>query len=501
MSEKFFLTKATYIEQKRQIAVEFSNETKKFTKRFSFFPCLFVSLKEVPKKAFLELLGGYDRKRIKIELLQGEIAKITASTFEDLKKVQKIIISSFFISPLLLNPERQFLIQKEWSYFDSFYVSEEKQEKLQEFALPELYLDFLPKTLKGELEELLKEDKIAAKKLLESIILSNSLCLHFAELPKTEFAIREALLERIFFKNSFAPNKKVFEKAFSSSSPFFLHEIPQNAAEFDFSFAWPTLFTFPFYNIGPDTMNCECCKPKNLLDSNVAPNSMLEVEFLSEGIYFESLFPAWAGKMHSLLPDKKKREKKQKEWFLPSIPLGPFQRHQTALIPFPDAVFLLKNNKARILSNKRLSWFCRTKESFISREIIELNKKTLLAQKELEQLRTKKSTNQGITLLLSPKAEPEELFFEILSSTLQKLIESIPRQLSCTYSLFYYSEIAECFDSLKAVTLNAFRESSAEEGCRTARMGDSKVMASSGSPLALVEQFSEKKKLPIPRIK
>jgi len=496
---RYFLTKSVYLNEKRRICLEFSNEKEKKSFSFPFVPYFYLSLEGLNKKTLFDLINLYDRKRFRTKLLKNNILKITALNFTELKKLYTLIISSTKLNPLLLSPERQFLIERDWSYFDCFKAGGDSLKKINSFTIPKINLFGLQEDLELFLKGLMKEERESAVKIIESIILSNILSVPFTELPAKKEAVAEKFFEKIFFRNSFALNKGSFLKTPRNkfNAPKGVYE---NVTELDFSSVFSMLMTFPFFNTGFEAMNCSCCKPRELTSSNISPSSLAEVKFLFDGIYFESLFKEWAYIMDSFFPGKEKRERMKREWCLDSIPLGPFHKDQVARVPLIDAVQLVEKNQAVILEDHYLVWFCRKNESFLSREIVSLNKEIVEIEKTMEEKRKTPQKNPIISSL-SLEEEPQFIYLDSFCSILKEILSLIPLHLCNPFSKFYESGLGNAIKCIQANAFERFKEFVDRNGEKTLLVDELNVFVSTNSALHLAQGFSIEERLPSPQIK
>ena len=256
----FYLSNAEYIEEKRRISIEFSNlsETKRVS--FPFVPCILIH-KEFLDSASIDYLNSL--KEIRIEEISNGL-KVFASNFSFLKELNQSVGKK----GILLPPETQFLLSKNWSFFDAFELNGEiKKNNLSEF--PEIRFDFAFDSLKDNAFEILAGSKKEGTDFLNKIVLSNILTLKLTSLPVSKAKVFDFFIESICFKNNFAFNKKnpKFDSGFVEKKHF------EKLKEIDFSFVWPVLFSFPFYNLGFDSVNCACCKPSELNNKNILPSS------------------------------------------------------------------------------------------------------------------------------------------------------------------------------------------------------------------------------------
>src|SRR3989344_3418402 len=381
MPRELFLSKVAYLPNKKEIVAEFSNSGERFTQGYNFFPSmLFSSL--LPGNSIKSVLNVYDSKKFILEKLQNNVFKVTASTFEDLQKLSTLLISSLKISPLLLEPERQFLIQRNWGYFDAFNLESNELVKAGQKSFPIFSNEMFTKPLNEFVQDLLQENHEIGKNLVEKIAYSNFLKIPFTEIDLSQKQLMDSFFENIFFANNFAVNYSFEKQSNNSVKP---NGKFSDLTEIDFSPVFSDLLTNSFYNISFDSINCWCCPPNSPSSVNVLPSSFALVEMLSDGAYFESSNIDWSNSYHESHPFKEERLKRKNEWHLKFFPVGPFFRNQRQLIPLNDAVELVNEGKASIVSFE-LSWFCSKKEGFISKELKQLNKEIVFLNKQLNEI-------------------------------------------------------------------------------------------------------------------
>ena len=249
-------------------------------------------------------------------------------------------------------------------------------------------------------------------------------------------------------------------------------------------------------------MNCGCCRPEGPADDNVSPASLLEVEFLSGGAYiYHPADPDWAVEIHQRLPDKQQRQAKQKEWCLENLPIGPFDRHAKIFVPAKNAFELEKDGTARSTGRHQLSWFCQRKESFLSREIVELNDQ-ISAVGALLESREKTAVQQyGV---LAPRALEDDLdhfYASRFKEKLGELLTFIPTHLFSPKSRFFLPELSRSIKALQTQTLDSFKQFTQEEGGKFVHASRSKAFIKGDSGLSLAQKFGRQNLIPVPRIK
>jgi len=501
LSNVYYLTKVKYLPERKSVAVDFSNLKGKTSREIRFFPSMLYSLNDSGKKLLLEVLTAYDSKKYKVGFTLGSV-KIEASTFSDLKKISDLVFSSMNSMPLLLEPERQFLLQKNWSYFEGFeFDSMEQPVKNPAPSFPSVFLDFLHDSLNETLADLLKFDESSAMQIMKSISLSKLLRIPQNSLPETLSIQTEALLENIFFKNSFAPPHALLKEASFSKA-----EKPNgffsNLSELDFSSLWPKLLTNDFYNIGFETLNCSCCKPAptDINAENLLPNSLVEAKFSQSGFYFESFDQEFAQEFHEKNPLKENRLKRKKEFFLKTIPVGPFEESQRYRIPLNDAVKLLAKGEVKINGNNSLKWFCMKKESFVSAELKELSNQLLLLDEKLKALEKKSAIDFNLLSSKNLSKNINYLFFSESKKTIFSIMNHLPVHLLSPKSRFFSPDVAEAIKAIQSATIKNFSDFSREKGHKLVHSTNYRAFIESDNAFSLTKEFAEKEKIPLPNI-
>ena len=173
-STRLYLTKVTYSNEKKQITVEFSNTINKASKKYPFFPKAHFSLNGMSNQNFLEILSQHDLRKTKVDF-KKESVTVFAACFSDLKKVNNLFKEYVGVFSNLIEPERQFLIEKEWNYFDCFDFSNTQIEKIDDENFPEVTFDFISDSLKQTVNDLLNSNKFLANDFVRKIVLSKIL--------------------------------------------------------------------------------------------------------------------------------------------------------------------------------------------------------------------------------------------------------------------------------------------------------------------------------------
>lgn len=499
MHERFWLVNCLYDEEKRQIVSEYANCKRSIIDRHAFHPFLFISKKAIDEKALNDLRHSFDSRKILLEECRHSF-KISASTFSDLKAFASLLKAAFSIQVHLMDAERQFLLSGKKSFFDEFVLIDSSLLKLNEAFIPEARLETGELSLRDELTVLIKKDEGRALGLAKTIFLSRFLAVHPRVLPESRKELAEKFLEKLFFENSFAAfSGNELKKEFSQEQ---VKGSFDSLTEIDFSEVWPKLLSFPFHNLGFDTINCSCCTPSGILSNNVSLQSFASVSFKRNAFYFDSMLDSFAKSFHESMPGKEKRINRKKEFCLKNYPIGPFNRHEKALVPLVDAINLLDEGSIELnASGHELNWFCNASESFLSKALndlkagaLRLERKKALMQKEfLEKYN-----------LLSEKLLQNNmvyLFNEASIEALNGLLSFIPLQLSSQDSKFYSRLIANEIKAIQAELLQKFREFSLNRKEKVIASNSLTAFVDSKNPLSLAEAFAEKNKVPMPSVK
>jgi hypothetical protein len=482
-SNTFYLCNAVYSAKKKRVKIEFSNLNEKISISFPFTPCILIHRNSLDASMEKLLFSGSQ----KIEEASNGI-KVFSHDFAFLEYLNSIIDNK----GILLPAETQFLLSKNWSFFDSFEVGNEIK-KIGFNGIPEIKLN--SDSLSSILSEMLSYSAKDSKNLMHKIILSNILALNPTKIPSSKPKILDSFIESILFKNGFAFEKKKpkFDSGFSKKSR--LNEFK----EVSFSSVWPTLLSFPFYNVGFDSVNCSCCKPEDLSAGNVLPSSLVEVEFLEDGIYFDSVNEKWSSFFHFNAEGKEKRLKRKSEWHLRKLPSGPFFRKDVLRIPLFDALNLNKERKVVFLDDHYLEWSCRKKENFISKELNKLSKQILFFEKKINEAELNSIKEHGIAFSLFLQENAEFNFFSEFLVTLKTLFYSLPFHLSSFSSSFFDSVFSNTIQCIFSCFLEKFRQFSFSNSVNSL-VGKESVLIDSDNALHLVTEFSRSEGIPLPEI-
>ena len=499
-AEAFFLSKVSYLEAQREIIAEFSNLHEKRIERFKFFPKAFYNFEGKSFELVKEILSLYDRKRFKLSKLNSKICEIHASTFTDLKKISNLLKQSLKQGLQILEPEKQFLLEKKLQYFEAFKPSQFCMEKTTNYSIPELKAEFCEESLEKTIKQLIKHDRKTLQHFLEAFALSKKLCVPMQSVPESQKAVAELFLENALFNNSFQNQKSsIFNnQAFEESASGFF----KNVLEIDFSQVWAWLFSSQNYNIGFETLNCKCCKPESIAENNILPNSKVEARLLQNGLYYTSENPGFALEFHNSRENKKARFDRMKEWFLKTLPVGPFKAGEKCLLPVSDALALQSMGKAEVLQeNSELEWYCKKKESFIAREIQTLILDITRNEDTLLRFEHDALTAHKVLCSFQLSETPEYLIAYYEKHALENLLKNLLKELNNPFSRFYSEKLAQALKAVQCQKISQFKQVAKEAGEKILQSSPEAVLVQAENPTVLVKEFAKKAKTPTPSIR
>jgi hypothetical protein len=491
-----WLTGLRYLEDKAIVVAEFSSAESKQTVAYSFMPSAYANISGFGEKGFRRLAGSFSKERVRLEFTGNSTARITCRTYTALRELLFSIKAAADISYLLINPERQFLLSHGWSYFMPFSFDAPVPEPHDELVMPAAHSAHFRSRLDLIADELLEEDERLCRDFLTKLALSSILRVAPEALPSTEFEHAEIMLENMLFRNSFVPvsGERKPSNSFAGRRP-----LLRDAEALDFSLVWLGLLSGGRQNTGFETINCNCCRPLVPDAQNILPNSVVEVTFLADGCYFESLSESWARDFHELMPDKERRLNCMRERCCAYPPAGPFFRDRKQDILLADALLLEKEGIVRVGMLKEPSWFCLRKRSFMETELSAV-------AKTLESLRgriitlERKALSRGIVEYNTIFSELEYLFPVSYHSALERTASSIPSYL-LSGGKHFYRELSEIMAIRQKELMLSFREFCSKKGARVLFVAGSTAYARGGNILSISREFSEISKIRAPQPK
>ncbi|MDD4662488.1 MAG: hypothetical protein PHR48_01285 [Candidatus ainarchaeum sp.] len=481
--DNLYLTNTVYENERNRIILYFSKNpfsTKsEYVEKEKFFPEINIDL---PKDFLQKILSDF-RKKINIEKIKENLCKITSKNYKILQQCAKILSLATSKNILLIEPERQFLIKRNWSYYDVFVqVNRNKINKIRDY-------DVTNKAIK---EYLTNIDDFSKKKITPTItrrlMLSNLLKV------KPEYNIKNDEILNILFENNFFENRLVLKNKstidFSKKN-----ELIKNTINMDFSNIWAYLLQDDFYNISYETINCNCCKPKELFSTNTLSSSLVEVMFLNNGTYFLSKNKEWSRNYHKNNSCKENRDNYKKTNGLREYPVGPFFKNQKEQILLFDAVRLLEEKEITLTynNNNNISWFCEKKESFVSKLIHFIKNKLNQIETSIN-LSTYANYSKNINSL---ELENNTNFIIYITQykLLTDLLEEIPKFMLHRNTKFYDPEIEKAIKSIKLETINKINT----DNCRLIEQTE-KISTKSIGFVNKVNSYFIKINLPIPKL-
>lgn len=405
-----FLSNIRYNEQGREIILEYSSSQGKTISREKFFPKLFLD-KRFNKELLKEIILFLEKNSLMITDRPNSI-EVKARDFSSLKSflnlLRKTTEDKTIIPLSIIEPERQYLIEKDFSFFERF--EEYKGKPFKAKGIP---------GIKHCLEETglhLFEgyaERMALATLLKTVPES---------IPMHRTGPAETFLENAFFKQKLPFPSTLHER----KNPPRLSTI--NAS------------TIAEQNLGFESINCSCCASR---EDNLAPSSKAKIKFLKDAVYFNSLSRDYSERFHSNNPNKQARIDRKKEFCLLSMPVGPFYKGNNLEILLADLPYLERKGLAELITLTEKTWFCTRKQSFLSKTL-----ETIIAQKEcLEKaIRVLESSALNKHNLAAFPLLEEDLDYSYLcalENALTELISLLPAQLVYPKSKFFEERLAE----------------------------------------------------------
>tara|TARA_Y100000310_G_scaffold342688_1_gene446934 strand:+ start:2647 stop:4041 length:1395 start_codon:yes stop_codon:yes gene_type:complete len=449
--------------------------------------------KKVPLKELSKILCNYNPQKFKLKE-KPYAFQVIASTFKDLKCLANLCLEAFGQRPFIVEPERQFLIERDWNYFDAFQFFHDKPVKSNAISFPDIKTEFSSDPLPLTFKHLLEHDATQATAFVKAMALSRILKIPIDSLPDNSFLEIETILENMFFKNGFPTEAHEFRIIQSIEKKY---PISPGAVEMDFSELWPILITQPFYNLGVDSIDCDCCKPGTVFDRNILPNSSVNGIFLAEAVYFESIVKSYAEQFHTSQPLKENRDKLTREFCLNYTPVGPFRRGQEAELLLCDALQLCTNDKVKIMNESKLHWFCLKKESFISKELRRMNNSIVSLSERL--LTIEKEALQEHMLFAQGKLsnDLDFVFNKAFIQALKLSYKGLPLHLTNQRSSFFQRRLAHSVETIQALTLHRFKTLVKENNGKLIRAEQASALVKTDQPMSLAKEFSKREKIPL----
>lgn len=429
-----FLSKLSYRDGKGKIAALFESNNDLVECLFEFVPEIRLPLNNAVSALVREIVSPHASSELFFSEGEGALS-IRSRSFSSLRKAHALLSISLRARIPLIEPERQFLLQRNWSYFDEFSVRKHNIEKKNSLGLSLKSIDF--------------HSGIPLKK----IFFSNLLSVKPESLPLRELEMGQILLENAAFKSScLVPLEKNSLKRTHFNGKAF-----NDFIELDFSRA--VLEKIVESNLGFESLNCDCCKPQSISSDNVLSNSLVGVEFKENGYYFESLFQSFSQQFHESNPNRKARIDRKREFYLENYPVGPFYSGQRALVPLADAIKLEQDNIVSITSEKNeLKWCCRKRKSFLASEISRLLSLERVLKEKIELLEKKELRENGLNAFNPSFTHSEKNALIGFAEVCSELTSSIFSSLLWSKSSFYQKTIFEAIEGFKSQMLSNYNK-------------------------------------------
>lgn len=405
MPTPYYLSALKYREAKGVMLAEFESENDKIRLEYKFFPSF--SFRANPKSNALltELLS----ENPNIHFIQKDsLFRISARNFKELKSAYSTICNTTTLRPVLIEPERQFLILQGWSYYDAFSI-EKSPKKLDILA-------YIPERLESP-------DSVAVANLLQI---------------KCKERLTKEFIAKIFLENVlFASGKQLNYVNSENTKEYPYCKDFHNQA---FTFAIAAIKN----NLGFETINCDCCRAITITEKNVLPNSLMLVKFNQNGFYFNSSSKSFAKQYHLTHANKTARASRRAEFSLAAYPLGPFFANDIETIPLIDALRLQQERSANIIKPKQLFWTCKKGRSALSIALLEILKKLFYANNALKDAEKQALINNG--LLAYIEEDGLIAYLKLYIELCRELITLSMRYMLNSSSPFFDYELASAIE-------------------------------------------------------
>ena len=385
-----YIEEVKYLEKRGKIQVNFRKGEEKISYVEEFYP--YISLGGLPRILKRDLTKILPSK-LKVKVVED---RIYAKRFSELIKAGNLIAKFFRKQVLLLEPERQFLIEKGWDYFQRF---SSELNALNKPILPREYLS------------------------IEVIALSNLLKLHpekIVPIIDNEFEMLEILLENEFFKYGYGILG-------ISKGGIPLYELSMWKKDL--------YFKIKEKNLGIENIKCSCCKGRS-------KSSIAKVEILKDGCYLaEPCSKTFSKKFHKQNANKKARMIMKRDFYLKSYPIGPFKAGEKVELLLCDAQKLQESNCAKILSVEE-NWFCKKEESILVKIVKKLMEKRKSIAKEKRGIKAVSVSKAG---LFCENVLQENAYYSLLNAInkyLDRMLFLLPLHICNQASKFYNELIA-----------------------------------------------------------
>ena len=464
---------------KSSVKAVFSGPEGNIELEFEHFPKLFFPLRGLSEEDFIDALQSANISPRNVSF-SGQSACLKFDSFADLKSAANSLESIFGFRPGIIEPERQFLVSMGWGYFDSFsfeggsLVHVPLFRDAQEWA--ELGSEIFSRF--GALERKKGID------FFERLAYSN-----LAKFPLFSHSSAGKGYAEIFLENVFFSSGAAFEAKKSSDKKFGARVF--GPAEINFSRLVSAMISLPNTNLGPEAMNCACCRPESIDSQNVLPSSLVTVRFLKDGFFFNSVSRSWAEKFHAMHGSKDSREQRKSEYSFDFFPSGPFFRNETCDLLLPDAIAIQDHAAGFIVGISSAKWSCLKSRSMLSLEIERLRSCVSRADSFIDGISISTIASNGVFYSQALELSTGFLLAKALSRASLSILGSIPSMLSHQQSGFFDESLAFSIDSVSSAISKEIEQSGFDSGLRCGSSKDSKVLVDKAAVLSVSRRLSE----------
>ncbi len=446
------LSGVSYNGPKRHIVVRFSNSGRGASFRYGFYPK--AHFHPGPRPGALKDFFSENGLRGIVVCEGGGVATVTAQDFSVLTQACHLAGRLHGAQYCVLAPERQFLIEKGWDYFDFFELGKAGPVPLGSFEFPDARLGFFSGSLEENISSLCKSDMALAFQTAQKMAFSRLLKIPLSQ--EAQCGPARAFLENVAFSSSVPILKPADAPA----------AMPSTGACVDFSGLLCLASSMPGNNLGFESLDCNCCRPPSADAKNVLASSTVKVRFLREGPYFNSVSSAWAEKFHFSMPSKDAREQRKEEYCYSSYPCGPFCRGQVFEVLLADAKRLQEGGEAEILSIQQLHWVCTLRESALSAQINSLRKGLESVFSAAEREKDLAITSGGL-LYYTSASGPCPLYRSALSAIMSEILPGTARLLCSRTGGFFSPGLGLALECISAGICQELEQAAASSGhCR-----------------------------------
>lgn len=343
----YSLTAVSARDERKTIDVTFTNAHMKKIKPFPFFPSFY--LPRTSTTPFEKILETISRPPLQI-IPHENATQVICGTWGELKQVAQQIHTNTNYFPHLIEPERQFLLTQNWRYFQTF---DEKLSPLNT-AFQDAPIPGLVEPLYATLNGARAHNPKIEHELRERIVGSHELFLPYADTPVSLHEQMETLLSNHMFANRTA---LPLQKGNFTTTSTWTHAQRTRASE---------LFSqTPTQNEG----KCSCCTPTNLFHASLQDGSMVDARVIQDGVYIHTQNVTQSNEYHATHAGKEKRLKRQREFGLATIPIGPLFRNEKISLSLNEARNEIKQGTlAAEINLTHAYWKC-SKQPFVFEKI------------------------------------------------------------------------------------------------------------------------------------